>query len=172
MAACCHERTRDRAQAITEEYIPIAAYPIMLSITSPPLVSKQKAELVYYRALTKYLTAGSQFLDERIAVVQAAADLYGATEIQAAKTAFDQVEIYDGTNTQPNIPAPVAGSDWMHPDRGDHSAGATGLYMVRPATSPPPSAAFHGLNTTFALRCIGSRQWFYCLFHRDGLQSI
>ena len=114
-------------------------------------VTKQKAELVYYRALTKYLTAGSQFLDARIAVVQAAADLYGATEVQAAKTAFDQVEIYDGTNTQPNIPAPVAGSDWIILQGTDNTSGATALYMVQPATSPPPAAAFHGLNTTFAL---------------------
>ncbi|MCW3128091.1 MAG: neutral protease [Bacteroidetes bacterium] len=114
-------------------------------------VTKQHAELVYYRALTQYMTSSSQFLDARIAVVQAAMDLYGATEAQAAKTAFDQVEIYDGTNTNPtNIP-PVSGADWIILQGTDHTAGATALYMVQPADSAPPAASFHDLNTLFAL---------------------
>jgi bacillolysin len=59
--------------------------------------TKQKAEQVYYRALTSYLTKTSQFLDLRYAIVKAATDLYGAAsaEVAAAKNAFDQVEIFD-----------------------------------------------------------------------------
>ncbi|GLR19262.1 M4 family metallopeptidase [Portibacter lacus] len=56
-------------------------------------VGKDKAEKVYYRALTQYLTRSSQFIDARIAVVQAAQDLYGANEANAAKAAYDQVGI-------------------------------------------------------------------------------
>ena len=41
-------------------------------------ISKDKAEQVYYRALTEYLTKTSQFIDLRIAVMQSAIDLYGA----------------------------------------------------------------------------------------------
>lgn len=71
-------------------------------------VGKTKAEKVYYRALTNYLTANSQFVDCKIAVVQAAKDLYGANsaEATAATSAFNQVGITgnDGTVTQNDLP--------------------------------------------------------------------
>lgn len=59
--------------------------------------SKEIAEKVYYRALTLYLTKTSQFLDLRYAIVKAASDLHGANSnvVSAAKTAFDEVQIYD-----------------------------------------------------------------------------
>ncbi|MDX1906136.1 MAG: M4 family metallopeptidase [Bacteroidia bacterium] len=62
-------------------------------------VGKDKAEKVYYKALKDYLTRSSQFIDCRLAVVQAATDLHGANsaEVSAAKTAFDQVGILDNT---------------------------------------------------------------------------
>lgn len=70
--------------------------------------TKEKAEKVYYRALEKYHTRSSQFLDSRLAVVQAASDLYGANsaEVNAAKAAFDQVGILNGQggNYDPTIP--------------------------------------------------------------------
>ncbi len=59
-------------------------------------IGKNKAEKVFYRALTTYLTRSSQFIDLRLAVVQAASDLYGTTEVNAAKSAFDAVGITDG----------------------------------------------------------------------------
>lgn len=60
-------------------------------------VSKEKAEQVFYRALTNYLTSKSQFIDLRIAVVQSAKDLYGenSAEAEAVGNAFDAVGIYD-----------------------------------------------------------------------------
>jgi Zn-dependent metalloprotease len=58
-------------------------------------IGKDKAEKMYYRALTVYLTSKSQFLDLRYAAEKSATDLYGATELAAVKSAFDQVEIYD-----------------------------------------------------------------------------
>lgn len=58
-------------------------------------IGKDKAEKMYYRALTVYLTSKSQFLDLRYAAEKSASDLYGATELAAVKSAFDQVEIYD-----------------------------------------------------------------------------
>lgn len=59
-------------------------------------VGKEKAEKVYYRALSKYLTKTSKFVDLRIAVVQSCIDLHGdnSTEYNAAKTAFNAVGIY------------------------------------------------------------------------------
>ena len=63
-------------------------------------IGKTKAEDVYYRALDKYLTKSSQFIDARIAVIQAAQDLnLSANEVQAARNAFDAVGITDGNST-------------------------------------------------------------------------
>lgn len=63
-------------------------------------VGKDKAEDVYYRALDKYLTKSSQFIDARLAVIQSAQDLgLSSNEIQAARDAFDAVGITDGNST-------------------------------------------------------------------------
>jgi Zn-dependent metalloprotease len=60
-------------------------------------VGKDKAEKVYYRALSNYLTKSSQFVDCRVAVTKAAADLFGTAEVNAAKKAFDEVGILGET---------------------------------------------------------------------------
>ncbi|MFT4532997.1 MAG: bacillolysin [Saprospiraceae bacterium] len=62
-------------------------------------VGKNRAEKVYYRALDKYMTKSSQFIDARIAVVQAANDLYGAGVANSARASFDAVEIFNGNGT-------------------------------------------------------------------------
>jgi len=65
-------------------------------------VGNDKAQRVFYKALTSYLTKSSKFVDLRMAVEQAAYDLYGADTKQAAANAFEAVGI-KGTNTgQPN----------------------------------------------------------------------
>ncbi|GAB2585553.1 M4 family metallopeptidase [Spirosoma areae] len=82
------------------------------------VVGKDKAEKVYYRALTTYLVRTSQFLDLRLAVVKAAGDLFGATgaEVTAAKNAFDAVGITETTQStpgkQPDVPV-ASGQDLM-----------------------------------------------------------
>ncbi|MDA3882059.1 MAG: M4 family metallopeptidase [Bacteroidales bacterium] len=60
-------------------------------------ISKDKAEQVFYRALTNYLTRKSQFIDLRIAVIQSAEDLYGdsSNEVIEAGYAFDSVGIFE-----------------------------------------------------------------------------
>ncbi len=61
-------------------------------------IGKDKAEKIYYRALTTYLTRSSQFVDMRNAVVKSAQDLYGnGAEVNAANAAFDQVGIGQGS---------------------------------------------------------------------------
>lgn len=64
-------------------------------------VSKETAERVYYRTLTTYLSASSQFADLRIGATLACEELYGkeSTETKALSKAFDSVGIFD--NTQP-----------------------------------------------------------------------
>lgn len=60
-------------------------------------VGKDKAEQVYYKALRDYLVKSSQFVDCRIAVIQAANDLYGSAVANAAAAAFDAVGIGGST---------------------------------------------------------------------------
>ena len=79
-------------------------------------VTREKAEKVFYRALFNYLTRSSQFIDLRLTVIQSAKDLYGAgsAEVTAAKNAFDQVGITDGTATNVQEQLPVnPGSDFI-----------------------------------------------------------
>jgi bacillolysin len=66
-----------------------------------------KAEKIYYRALTIYLTRTSKFLDLRRAIIQSATDLKASAgvtdaDIASAKAAFDAVGI-----TDPNAPNPT-----------------------------------------------------------------
>ncbi len=60
-------------------------------------ISKNKAEKLFYRALSVYMTKSSQFIDCRIAFEQAAKDIYGnnSTEMNAVSDAFYQVGIGD-----------------------------------------------------------------------------
>lgn len=62
--------------------------------------SKEKAEQVFYGALSNYLTTKSQFIDLRIAAVQSAKDLYGSNsqEVVVLVNAFEQVGIYDDSS--------------------------------------------------------------------------
>jgi Zn-dependent metalloprotease len=65
--------------------------------------SKEIAEQVFYKALTNYLTTKSQFIDFRLAVVQAAKDIHGdnSAEVIAAGNAFDAVGIYEEEQVDP-----------------------------------------------------------------------
>jgi hypothetical protein len=60
-----------------------------------------KTEIIYYRALTNYLTRNSQFGDARAALIQAATDLHGAGSPEALTVAqaFDDVGIVEGGDT-------------------------------------------------------------------------
>ena len=61
-------------------------------------VGKAKAEQVYYKALRDYLVKSSQFIDARLAIIQASNDLYGSAVATAAADAFTAVGI---TGSQP-----------------------------------------------------------------------
>jgi len=71
-------------------------------------VGMEKGEKTFFRALFQYLTRSSQFIDCRLAVVQSAKDLYGdgSAEVNAAKAAFNEVGITDGSggNYQNELP--------------------------------------------------------------------
>lgn len=89
-----------------------AAYNVIIAI------GRNKSELIYYRALTKYLTRNSQFGDCRKAVVQAATDLVGQSgitnaDVASCNAAFDAVGITtstgSGTGSTGNDIPPVSG---------------------------------------------------------------
>ena len=99
-------------------------------------VGKSKAEQVYYRALNFYLTRSSQFLDMRASVIQAAMDLYGSTEANAAAVAFTTVGIGSGSsgssggstgNTISDLSA-NPGQEFILFTEGDHN----NLYIRQP----------------------------------------
>ncbi len=59
-------------------------------------MNRDKAERVYYHALSNYMTRTSRFVDLRLAIIQSTKDLYGSgQELSAATSAFDQVGILD-----------------------------------------------------------------------------
>ncbi|MEO7956864.1 MAG: M4 family metallopeptidase, partial [Fibrobacteria bacterium] len=68
-------------------------------------VGKEKAEQVYFRALTRYLTASSKFVDLRLAVTTAAKDLYGDAEVKAAENAFAAVGVGAAGPVVPKVSA-------------------------------------------------------------------
>ncbi len=59
--------------------------------------SKEKAEQIFYHALCNYLTKTSKFIDLRIAVVQAAKDLYGDADAKLLGESFDRVGVTEDT---------------------------------------------------------------------------
>ncbi len=101
-----------------------AAYLIAEGLTnegSGVSIGKEKMELIFYRALTTYLTSSSQFIDARRATIQAAEDIYGAssTEVAAVENGWNAVEVTEAdSETVPDSPSPtptdaITGSDFM-----------------------------------------------------------
>jgi Zn-dependent metalloprotease/PKD repeat protein len=69
--------------------------------------SREKAEKVFYRALSNYLTPVSRFIDLRIAAMQSARDLYGDADAQLVAKAFDRVGVLEDTGSTRPTDLPV-----------------------------------------------------------------
>lgn len=97
-------------------------------------VGLERAEQVYYRALSTYLTKSSRFSDAKLAVMKAAQDLYGASVASAAEAAFNNVGVSGtsgGGNTNPGDQYQTdlqvnPGADLILLSNGDQSD----IYMV------------------------------------------
>lgn len=63
---------------------------------SVPAIGIAKAEQIFYRALTVYMTSGTNFEGARNATAQAADDLYGSAEVSAVHAAWDAVGVPGG----------------------------------------------------------------------------
>lgn len=96
--------TQDNGGVHINSGIPNKAFYLIAST-----ITKAKAEQIYYKALSLYLTKSSKFIDLRLAVVKAASDIHGAnsTEVNTVKQSFDAVGILDGSggNYQPTLPS-------------------------------------------------------------------
>jgi Zn-dependent metalloprotease len=99
-------------------------------------IGKEKAEQIYYRALTRYLLKSSQFIDLRLAVIQAAEDIDNnndGAEASAAAAAFDQVGILDseGGDYQQDLES-NNGNEYMLATSADKSE----LYLYNSSYQP------------------------------------
>lgn len=131
-----------------------AGYLIAEGLTSEGLgtaIGRDKTELIFFRALTTYLTASSNFADGRSATIQAAEDLYGSGSAEATAVAagWDGVEVYGsggGTPSDPDpTPAdPVAGNDimvYLRPLDGSHNSSAEN-FDLHVQTLPTPFTGY------------------------------
>ncbi len=94
-------------------------------------IGRAKTEQIFYRALTHYLTASSQFVDARNATIQSAQDLYGPDSVEAVavQAAWDHVEVWGGSigapvNQDPTDVVSVEGQDimvYLQPVDGTHN---------------------------------------------------
>ena len=100
-------------------------------------IGKDKAERIFYRALTVYLRSNSSLEDARAAALQSAQDLYGANsaEYNAVRNGFNAVGLDGQWNPPPNdctCAATLALSDEaVYPDRVSALEVAATLYRVR-----------------------------------------
>ena len=144
-----------------------AAYHVITSM------GRTKAEIIYYRALSKYLTKNSQFGDCRKAVVQAATDLVGqsgitSVDVAAVNSAFDAVGITPttGTGTGPGgneVPPVTGGKQYITfmLESGqiglfDPSTGQAATFSNPGAAARSASGNHSQLSTAFS----GQRIWF------------
>ncbi|MFH1567032.1 MAG: M4 family metallopeptidase, partial [Gemmatimonadota bacterium] len=97
-------------------------------------LGRDQAERIYYRTLeARYLGSVANFVDMRLAALQAAGDLYGAAspEVDAVTAAFDSVGIVGDTGYQaPQHQAPAAGDRWLLVV--DAQTPSRGIYLARP----------------------------------------
>lgn len=144
-----------------------AAYNVIMAI------GHAKTEIIYYRALSNYLTKNSQFGDCRKAVVQAATDLVGksgitSADVAAVNAAFDAVGITVTTGSSSG-----SGGNEVPPVTGGKQyitfmveSGQIGLFdpsTGQAATFNSPSAAARASSTDRAQLSTGfsgQRIWF------------
>ena len=92
-----------------------AAYLIAEGLSAEGLgasIGREQTERIYYRALTVYLQASSQFINARRALIQSAEDLYDGASSQQVRTvaaAWDAVGVTEGHVPDPGDPSPRPG---------------------------------------------------------------
>ena len=107
--------------------------------------SKEKAEKIWYKALTEYMTRSSQFIDARLTTIKAAEALYGASssEVTTVKAAWDNVKVFDAGGTTDTITTVMNGVDWIlaYATNDQNS-----IYMTKP--TPTSNSDFYPMSKT------------------------
>ncbi len=120
--------TQDNGGVHTNSAITSKACAILINQLGRPTVQK-----IYYLAMTKYLTRNSQFIDCRLAIQAAAKEIFTAnsTEFKAVGPAFDAVEIFDATGTDPgqnDVPGQKGGTSLI---AFTNDVGDVGVFNLR-----------------------------------------
>jgi hypothetical protein len=99
-------------------------------------VGREKAETVFYEALDRYLTRSSRFIDLRIAIVTIAENRFGqnSAEANAARNAFDAVEIFDPSGGGGGNPGPTPPPGDLQPNPGPYFILSTDTDAFNPST--------------------------------------
>ncbi len=110
-------------------------------------IGRNDAAQIWYRALTVYLTRSSQFIDARIATINAATDIFGASSnaVSEVKNAWDAVGVTDGTGTPLPPSSSIVGDNWIlmtNTDPGDPNS----IYMAKTVINSDND--FYPLSTT------------------------
>jgi bacillolysin/thermolysin len=94
-------------------------------------IGLEKAEQVFYRAMTQYLSPSADFSDAARATIRAAQDLYGNTEGNAIRQAFAQVGVSDSGSAQTpaSTPTPTQPSKKQPVPTQNLPAGCTNLIV-------------------------------------------
>ncbi|MBN1448721.1 MAG: M4 family metallopeptidase [Bacteroidetes bacterium] len=136
-------------------------------------IGRDKAEKIFYDALTTKLTRQSRFIDFRLAIIRSAQELFGAAEAQSCASACDQVGITDGNptddptdypevegvdrmlfvNTDPFLPAPLWIAVPPATDNDDFTSISFTEVWSRPSISDDGSVAVF-IDTEFNIRAI------------------
>ena len=123
-------------------------------------IGKTQAAAIYYKALTDYLTKSSQFIDLRLAVIQAATDIHGAgsNQVTQAGLAFNAVGITDGQGTDVVTTLPEnPGEEYlllMNTDPGEYTLYRSDMELnFEPLSTTPlksrPSVEDNGIEAVF-----------------------
>ena len=92
----------------------IPSYATYLLTAGPQGIGREKAEKIIYRALTKYMTQNSGFVDYRRAAIASAKDLFpNGTELKAVTDAFDTIELYEAESKPAPTPVPPTSGEEM-----------------------------------------------------------
>lgn len=110
-------------------------------------IGRSAASHIWYKALTNYLTRSSQFVDARIATVNAAGELYGqsSSQVTAVKNAWSSVGVTDSVATPTPPPTQVMGPNWLLVTNTSPSDPNT-LYMAK--TVIQSNSDYSALSTT------------------------
>jgi len=136
-----------------------AAYLLVEGLTTEGIgnsIGRTKAEALYFRTLSTYLIASSQFIDLRRGMLLSAADLYPADSavIDAITAAFDAVGIVEGAGGMPDDSSPtdadvLAGDDlllYLHPDDGAYGDNPGETFKLWAQILDSPFSGYEELN--------------------------